>query len=447
MPRKPGIHVPKPTRAEGRTTTPTPGGSPAGEAGSGGDAGARGSGGDAGSTSSSGSAGTGGSRGSAAAAPRTGRGRSRPAAAATPPRPDGPTEAAAAPAGPDGEPDAPRRGRSRDATAPTGPGGAGGPGGPGASAARGGGRDDSADARTGTAAAPRTGRGRSRPAAAATPPRPDGRTGPTEAAAEAAATPAGPGGTRTGPGGRPAVVHTPAEAALAAAREEAAGGAGGAPATGGDARSGDGARPKRRQARGERRIAQLLDAAASVFCSTGYAAASTNAIAREAGVSPGTLYQFFPNKEAIAFELGDRLMHQWRQSHGAALAAAALDLPLEQLLDAVLDPLIAFNHENPVFAVLMHGPDIPGRITQEFDTVHQGLLTRIEEILAGYLPGTPSAEVARISAMTFAIFKAGLDLIVAHDGAERVAYTGELKAVMFRYLEPLLGEDSGICSP
>lgn len=236
-------------------------------------------------------------------------------------------------------------------------------------------------------------------------------------------------------GGRRAAAADPEPGVATAATAAAAGG------------EGDGARPKRRQARGERRIAQLLDAAASVFCSTGYAAASTNAIAREAGVSPGTLYQFFPNKEAIAFELGDRLMHQWRESHGAALAAAALDLPLEQLLDAVLDPLIAFNHENPAFSVLMHGPDIPGRITQEFDTVHQGLLTRIEEILAGYLPGTPPAEVARVSTMTFAIFKAGLDLIVAHEGAERVAYTAELKAVMFRYLEPLLGEASGICSP
>lgn len=79
-------------------------------------------------------------------------------------------------------------------------------------------------------------------------------------------------------------------------------------------------RPRRRQARGERRIAQLLEAAASVFCTTGYTAASTNAIAREAGVSPGTLYQFFPNKEAIAIELGDRLMHEMRDTYGEALA-------------------------------------------------------------------------------------------------------------------------------
>ncbi|MER6612590.1 TetR/AcrR family transcriptional regulator [Streptomyces xantholiticus] len=208
------------------------------------------------------------------------------------------------------------------------------------------------------------------------------------------------------------------------------------------------ARPRRRQARGERRIAQLLDAAANVFCTTGYTAASTNAIAREAGVSPGTLYQFFPNKEAIAIELGDRLLHQWRDSHGAALVAANLDLPLEQLLEAVLDPLITFNEENPAFAVLMHGPDIPGRITQEFDTVHAGLLERIEEILTGYLPDTPAAEVHRVSTMTFAVFKAGLDLILAHEGAERAAYTKELKTIMFRYLQPLFCEtDASIHTP
>jgi AcrR family transcriptional regulator len=200
------------------------------------------------------------------------------------------------------------------------------------------------------------------------------------------------------------------------------------------------AKPRRRQARGERRIAQLLEAAANVFCSSGYTAASTNAIAREAGVSPGTLYQFFPNKEAIAVELGGRLLEQWRDSHGAALTAANLNLPLDELLDAVLDPLFAFNHENPAFAVLMHGPDIPGQITQEFNALHAGLLTRIEEIIAGYLPDAPPAELSRTAATIFAIFKAGLDLVLTHEGEERQAYIAEVKKVMFGYLNPIVGE-------
>ncbi|MFF3398070.1 TetR family transcriptional regulator [Streptomyces sp. NPDC002659] len=199
------------------------------------------------------------------------------------------------------------------------------------------------------------------------------------------------------------------------------------------------AKPRRRQARGERRIAQLLDAAASVFCTSGYTAASTNAIAREAGVSPGTLYQFFPNKEAIAVELGGRLLERWRESHGAALTAANLNLPLDQLLDAVLDPLFAFNHENPAFAVLVHGPDVPGQITQEFDALHAVLLTRIEEIVASFLPDAPPAELSLIATMIFAIFKAGLDLVLAHEGEERQAYIDEIKKVLFRYLAPIVG--------
>ncbi|MFF1834583.1 TetR family transcriptional regulator [Streptomyces sp. NPDC058231] len=204
------------------------------------------------------------------------------------------------------------------------------------------------------------------------------------------------------------------------------------------------ARPRRRQARGEARIAQLLKAAASVFCATGYTAASTNAIAREAGVSPGTLYQFFPNKEAIAVELGDQLLNRWRETYGAAFLPDNLALPLDRMLDATLDPLIAFNCENPAFTVLLHGPEIPGVIIRGHDALHTTMLSRVETILGDYLPDTPPAEITRVATMIFIVFKAGLDVIMAHDGDERDAYTRELKTVILRYLEPLVG-DSAHC--
>ncbi|MFI6286474.1 TetR family transcriptional regulator [Streptomyces sp. NPDC051018] len=207
------------------------------------------------------------------------------------------------------------------------------------------------------------------------------------------------------------------------------------------------AKPRRRQARGERRIAQLLEAAASVFCSSGYAAASTNAIAREAGVSPGTLYQFFPNKEAIAIELGGRLLERWRDSHGEVLVAAGRDLPLEELLDAVLDPLFTFNYENPAFAVLINGPDTPGQITEEFETLHAGLLMGLTAIIGGHLPDASPAELSLIGNTAMAIFKAGLDLALSHEGAERDAYAAEIKNVMFRYLEPIFPDNGEGCAP
>ncbi|MFJ2646480.1 TetR/AcrR family transcriptional regulator [Streptomyces sp. NPDC087420] len=214
---------------------------------------------------------------------------------------------------------------------------------------------------------------------------------------------------------------------------------GGAPAAGGGTDAGT-EKPRRRQARGERRIAQLLDAAANVFCTTGYTAASTNSIAREAGVSPGTLYQFFPNKEAIAIELGDQLLRRWRETYGQAFLPVHTSLPLAELLDAVLDPLIEFNQANPAFAVLMQGSDIPGHARLQHEKLNTGLVERTEEILAGYLPDAPPAEVARTANTIFAIFKAGLGLILTHEGAERDAYTKELKTVLHRYLSPLVGE-------
>ncbi|MEU9704796.1 TetR/AcrR family transcriptional regulator [Streptomyces sp. NPDC047981] len=199
-------------------------------------------------------------------------------------------------------------------------------------------------------------------------------------------------------------------------------------------------RPRRRQARGERRIAQLLQAAANVFCTSGYTAASTNAIAREAHVSPGTLYQYFPNKEAIAIELGDRLMHEMREAHGQAFSAENLALPLPEMLDAVVDPMIEFNCQNPAFLALMHGSDVPGRIAEEHDALHVSLLARIRDLLGVYIPGMPEAERALVADMTFAVFKGGLALVLAApEGPERDATSAELKRVLFRYLDPLVG--------
>ncbi|MEU1704003.1 TetR family transcriptional regulator [Streptomyces sp. NPDC005706] len=201
--------------------------------------------------------------------------------------------------------------------------------------------------------------------------------------------------------------------------------------------------PRRRQARGERRIAQLLQAAAQVFCTTGYTAASTNAIAREAGVSPGTLYQFFPNKEAIAIELGDRLMHEMRETYGEALAPVDPATPLEEAIGSAVDRFMAFNTEHPVFFALMHGPDLPGGITEAHDQLHATLIGRVEGLLASLLPEAPPADLTRTAHVCLGIYKAGLELVLAHEGAERTAYVQEVKNVLVRYLEPLVGDRLG----
>ena len=201
-------------------------------------------------------------------------------------------------------------------------------------------------------------------------------------------------------------------------------------------------RPRRRQARGERRITQLLQAAARVFCTLGYTASSTNAIAREAGVSPGTLYQFFPNKEAIAVELSGQLIKEMEGAHGGVFTPENARLPLDRLIDAVTEPFIAFNSANPAFLALIKGPDAPGRVAEDHDVLHASLLARITDLLAVRTPSLSPAERALIAEMALAMFKAGLDLVMQHEGDERESYVRELKGMLYRYLAPYIGTEA-----
>jgi AcrR family transcriptional regulator len=59
--------------------------------------------------------------------------------------------------------------------------------------------------------------------------------------------------------------------------------------------------PRQRRSRATRE--RILGAAARVFAERGYAGGTTNHIAAEAGLSVGSLYQYFPNKDALAAEL------------------------------------------------------------------------------------------------------------------------------------------------
>lgn len=63
------------------------------------------------------------------------------------------------------------------------------------------------------------------------------------------------------------------------------------------------ARKRPRQARSERLVADILEAAARVLVRHGAHRFTTARVAEAAGISVGSLYQYFPNKESILFRL------------------------------------------------------------------------------------------------------------------------------------------------
>src|SRR6185295_16558582 len=119
--------------------------------------------------------------------------------------------------------------------------------------------------------------------------------------------------------------------------------------------------PARRQARGERRIEQILEAAGRVFAEAGYNRATTNAIAAEAGISPGSLYQFFANKEQVASALEERYAAQVRATQERAQADLA-GLPLEIAIDRLIDPVVEHAWGTPGFHALFAERPMPDHL-------------------------------------------------------------------------------------
>lgn len=195
---------------------------------------------------------------------------------------------------------------------------------------------------------------------------------------------------------------------------------------------------RRRQARGERRMAEILDAAADAFAELGYEKTSTNAIAARAGISPGSLYQFFPSKEAVARALADRFVTDMRTAHAAAFTGVEVaGMDLDELLDRVVDPLVAFNLANPGFKALFARPDMPSALAGSSQPIQAAMLGQVEAILLARVPGQEPAGRARSARVLVRIFQAMTPLVAASPEEERPAEIAELKQVLKGYLTSL----------
>ncbi|WP_435104445.1 TetR/AcrR family transcriptional regulator [Arhodomonas sp. AD133] len=79
-------------------------------------------------------------------------------------------------------------------------------------------------------------------------------------------------------------------------------------------------RKRPRQARSAVTVDAIVEAAARILTADGLAGLNTNAVAERAGVSVGSLYQYFPGKEAILTEMLRRKRRKLLDDMTAALA-------------------------------------------------------------------------------------------------------------------------------
>jgi len=110
---------------------------------------------------------------------------------------------------------------------------------------------------------------------------------------------------------------------------------------------GAGGRRRPSQRRSQVTVAAILDAAARVFEERGFDAGTTNHVAERAGVSIGSLYEYFPNKDAMVVAVVERELERERSKLLAILEPAATERDLAAQLRAFVETLVELHAKRP----------------------------------------------------------------------------------------------------
>ncbi|GHO99333.1 TetR family transcriptional regulator [Reticulibacter mediterranei] len=196
-------------------------------------------------------------------------------------------------------------------------------------------------------------------------------------------------------------------------------------------------RQARRQTRGLRRVEDILHAAGEIFMEYGYDRATANMIAQRADVSAGSLYQFFPNKEAIAQAFAaqavERLQHLYEYT---ILAPEVVALPFPRFLDTFIDNIIDFNCANPGYFALLHASTLSPELNQILQEQRHGITAALDRVIQILAPGSTPEQREVQTLVAYRVFLALLPLILRADELRRTAIIGEAKALMLRYFAP-----------
>jgi len=203
-------------------------------------------------------------------------------------------------------------------------------------------------------------------------------------------------------------------------------------------------RQARRQKRSVLRVEEILHAAGVLFAELGYDKVTTNMIAARAGVSPGSLYQFFSNKEAIAQAFAADATEQLHRVYESMLSSEAMTLPLQTFLDTFIDRIVAFNRNCPGYLALELGSTISSSLTLVLADLQQGLLARQDALLAAYWPHSTGEQRHLPLLVSYRLFLALLPLALQGDEEQQKAIVHEMKVVLYRYLEPIVSEQRAL---
>ena len=149
-----------------------------------------------------------------------------------------------------------------------------------------------------------------------------------------------------------------------------------------------------RQQRGHDTLDALLVATATLIDEVGYEQLTTKAIAARAGMSIGSFYQFFPNKDAVINELVQRYRGEVRASLGSAIGD-----PRDGISSAWVSQIIAglaqIHRNMPGFRGVWSGRHRTGPLGDQARALRQEVFDVLDQILNDAFPDVAAQDRRR----------------------------------------------------
>ena len=202
----------------------------------------------------------------------------------------------------------------------------------------------------------------------------------------------------------------------------------------------DAYRPRKqpRQSRSRDTVAAVLKAAAQVFTSRGYAATTTNHIAERAGVSVGSLYEYFPNKQAVVHAL----VTQWLQRVADAVDevhprhGGARDVM--SYLNDQFNLVAQMYEDRPGLGALIHTLDAVPELSQLTRDHDDRVTASVASALAHYAPHADALKVETAARCIGLLSHSFLCAALVYRTAPRDLMFANVRACMLAIIAPLL---------
>lgn len=198
-------------------------------------------------------------------------------------------------------------------------------------------------------------------------------------------------------------------------------------------------RPRRSpvQERSQLTVDSLVDAAIQIFEEYGYAAGTTARIAERCGISVGSLYQYFPNKDAILIAVALRHLSEGEAMLGQLLREPAdSTMPLDALLRKWVEAMVTLHASHPrLHRMLFEQVALPPVVWETVKTLEQTAARHLAELLtARHDVAMPDPHLA--AHLVIELIEAATHRLVLHPPAQytRERCVDELVHLLTTYL-------------